>query len=326
MRAGRLLVDLKQRISSATIRATESISYLFGKSAEQIRRAAEAFYRADQRYATRIRKEGDVPRDGTQLRAWDNWGNEWVFTPEHVISRLLKNHAGKPIGVQYPSKFLDSIIGRLWSRSKYRYTDFESGVHDEDAGLFAQIYRRPHMREAPWARISSDYRHFSPRARTNPVYLDLHGNPYHFKFRIRTGRFTSREVAFDREEDFPRLNAAVKNFQRALSENSNANALVLLVCEAGAEVPGRDSLGRIFANHLQTESGVNMDVFSSPWPVVTQQGLQPAFLRSSDVGVELPGGADSTEPLWIRHTRQGEDIPIPPPTRPSEARSADGGF
>lgn len=301
-----LLVDLTRRIFDAADRVAWAVSKELSNGADRIRSAVEAIYRADSRYSTRVLEAGVSPGHTTQLRGWDDYGSEWVFTPGHVRSRLLRNYDGKPIGVQYPSKLLDSTIGQLWSRAKYRRTDSEYRISDENDNHFKQMFGRAHAEKAPWDR---------------PVYVDAHATPFDFALRVKTSPFTSRTVSAN-GADFARLNTANDYFNRALSDNRDTKSLVLVACEAGSQWSDRDKASKEFADYIHKEAGVDKDVFGATGNAWTRQLTLPAFMRPSQLGVELPGGADSTQPAWIRHTVQGEDIPIWPQNRPAGGRRA----
>ncbi|MEV6429127.1 hypothetical protein [Nocardia sp. NPDC051463] len=320
MQTGQLLVQLTRRIAVATGHGARAVGEIFREGAARIRAAADALTRADGRYATRVLEDSDIPA-GEHFLGWDDRGNQWAFTADHVRSRLLRNYDGKPIGVQYPSKLGDSTTGKGWSRAKYRHTDFEYFIDDDVESSRMSFKRRSPLREPPWVRISSDYQHSSPRARTNPVYVDVHANQSAFLVRIKTGRFSSRAVDF-RGADFARLNAANIHFNRALSENRDANALTLVACEAAAGFHIMTYASKEFANYIHNEAGVKKDVFAATGTVGTPPTIWPNFLRSSELGVSLPGGIDSTQPAWIRHTVQGQDIPIWARNTPPEGRTA----
>lgn len=172
MQARQLLVHLTRQVAEATEQGARAVRARFREGAARIRAAADAFTRADGRYATRVLEEDDIPAGETDFLGWDDRGNVWAFTPDHVRSRLLRNYDGKPIGVQYPSKPFDSMVGKIWSRSKYRHTDFEYFIDDDVESSTMRFKRRSPLREPPWVRISSDYQHFSPaRVRTRCTWM-----------------------------------------------------------------------------------------------------------------------------------------------------------
>ncbi|MFE7802094.1 hypothetical protein [Nocardia sp. NPDC057440] len=287
-----LFVDLTRRIRIAQARAALAVKRRFRADAERIRAAAEAFYRADARYATRVMGPEDIPTQ-THLRVRDFDGNIWAFTPNHVRSRLLRTHDRRPIGVQYPSQFRDAVFGRLWSRARYRRTDSEYRVHDENAGFFKKSFGRGRLVQAPWAR---------------PVYVDAHANPSEFVVRIETGRFTSRVLDLDGGQ-FAYVNEGNRHFNRALSANRETRSLVLLACSPDGELRGMDNAAKRFADYLHVVR-VDKDVFGATGDTDTRHWPLPAFLRTSEIGVSLPGGADSTQPAWMRHTAAGDVLPI----------------
>lgn len=317
-----ILADLPKRIAETTQRGAQALGAHFREGADRIRAAVDAFYRSDGQFATSRLRDDYFRADGINLLGWDDSGNAWSFTPEHVRSAPLRSRDGTTIGVVYPSTIFQAGSSRLFSAARRRRGDLEYLVSDDapSAGL-SKIFDSGRkgfgrtgtsLQHTPWSRAEPASPYFSPTARSNPIYVDAHASPSEFIVRIKTGRLSSTSVTM-RGDDFARLTAANTHFNRALSENPDSSSLVLLACQPAfyQDMNSPNNASMAFADSINKEAGLDKHVFGAV-----------GFVRllGSDLNVELPGGHYSESPAWIQHTAEGRSIPIWP-NIPEAARS-----
>lgn len=312
------LVHLTQRIADAAQRGARSIGKYLRNEAELVRAAVNAFYRAEGQFATRLLRNDNIPAGRLDIRGWDDNNNEWSFTPEQVYSALLRSRDGKPIGIAYPTTFGQVYLNKNFYRAKCRRSEFEYLISPESKRPWEKLFglglknSQTSLQNTPWSRAEPGAQYFSPRARTNPIYVDAHATASEFLVKIRTGRFSSVKVGV-RGDHFARLTAASYHFNRVLSANPDTKSLILISCNSAAYsfegIPTAAS--KMFADSMHHEGGIDKHVFGAVGTV---------RLMGSDLCVELPGGHDSHSPAWIQHSVDGQTIPVRP-RKPREQSS-----